>query len=70
MPYHEPFIHSHVCNEPNASLQGTESSFALGDCARVAEHPVDVRLATTKAERRPNTPPLGAGTCQGTEWFL
>ena len=27
----------------------------LGDCARVAEHPVDVRLATTEAERRPNT---------------
>ena len=41
-------------------MQGTESSFALGDCARVAEHPVDVRLATTEAERRPNTPPLGA----------
>ncbi len=41
-------------------LQGTESSFSLGDCARVAEHPVDVRLATTEAERRPNTPPLGA----------
>jgi len=41
-------------------LQGTKSSFALGDCARVAEHPVDVRLATTEAKRRPNTPPLGA----------
>ena len=24
------------------------------------EHPVDVRLATTGAERRLNTPPLGA----------
>ena len=41
-------------------MQGTKSSFALGDCAQVAEHPVDVRLATTEAERRPNPPPLGA----------
>ena len=41
-------------------MQGTESSFALGGCARVAEHPMDIRLATAEAERRPNTPPLGA----------
>ncbi len=30
----------------------------LATAARVAEHPVDVRLARTEAERRPNTPPL------------
>lgn len=27
----------------------------LATTARVAEHPVDVRLATTEAKRRPNT---------------
>ena len=41
-------------------LQGTENTLAFGVCARVAEHPVDVRIATTEAERRPNPPPLGA----------
>ena len=46
-------------------LQGTESSFSLGDCARVAEHPVDVRLATTEAERRPDTPPLWGELAKG-----
>ena len=29
--------------------------------ARVAEHLADVRLATTEAERRPNTPQLCCG---------
>ena len=52
-------IYSRVSNEQTQCLQGTESSFALGDCAWVAEHPVDVRLATAEAEQRPNTPPLG-----------
>ncbi len=47
-------LYSRVNNGPNASLQGTESSFALGGCARVAEHLVDIRLATTKAERKLN----------------
>ena len=68
MPYHEPFIHFRICNEPNASLQGTESTFALSDCARVAEHLVDVRLATTEAETEYLS--TWGGTCQGTEWFL
>ena len=29
------------------------------------EHPVDVRLATTEVERRPNPPPLGAELAKG-----
>ena len=53
------FIFAYATSQTQC-LQGTESSFSLGDCARVAEHPVDVRLATTEAERRPDTPPLGA----------
>ena len=56
------FLRFYSCGATSQTqcLQGTESSFVFDDCAQVAEHPVDARLATTEAERRPNTPPLGA----------
>lgn len=55
------FLRFYSCGATSQTqcLQGTESSFVFDDCAQVAEHPVNVRLATAEAERRPNTSPLG-----------